>query len=155
MEKDEIIESIKSYGKVAYVAQRGARVSVISDPSLSTPRSLVGGITHRLENDDWPIFKDKPYIPVLQISKNDLPLFEEVFGPDIQMIAFYCPEYADRPIDSMIIEEGKDDKWPALFKEYLLQDPLKPLLIPQGVPQEEEIYLIEWKSNKKRTTKRH
>lgn len=142
MKKEEVIEAVRKFGKTAYVARRGD--PILKKDDSDTPHSIIGSITHHTEHEEWPLFKGQHFIPVLQIARTDAPFIKEVLGSDCEMIAFYCPEYSEIPFESLIIEEGKPDRWPGKLQIYTGKDHLKRLIIPSDAPQEENLFLIKW-----------
>lgn len=153
MEISQIIAEIKKYGKTTYVAEKGEAIVknfnqetrqlglfIPSNPPISIyekPLSLLGGISICRSGEDWPSFEEKPLMPILQITANKLPIFKKLFGDDEKLVTVYCPEKA--------INIG--DRWVAEIKEYSLSEPLVKLSIPKGIPQEKDMYTINWKKH--------
>lgn len=153
MEKREIIALIKKFGKPAYIAKKGLPlikkwdstkkelnylIPNQSDKSLfDEPLSLIGGISHHLIDEKWPSIENQFLAPILQITPHNLPIFSDLFGAENKVISLYCPE------NPIYLEN--ESRWITEIREYAHPEPLRGLPIPKNVPQEEQIYLIQWK----------
>lgn len=100
------------------------------------PLSLIGTVSHQKSGEEWPTFEGKPGMPLMQIS-TDLPLFQNLFGPEIQLITIYCLQ------DAIYLEN--EDRWAVTIKEYESSENMVKMTLPKGVPHEKMIHNIKWK----------
>jgi hypothetical protein len=151
MNKNEVKAAIKKYGKTAYVATKAIPIKKQWDPIkkelshllsteppkslFETPLSLIGGLSHRPIEAEWPVFDNKFMLPILQLTSHGLPLFKSLFGSEDKIVSIYTPQ------DSNFYHT---DKYPLLIQEYPLEQ-LSGVLIPKHIPQEKQLYVIKWK----------
>jgi uncharacterized protein YwqG len=154
MEKHGVIDAIKKFGKPAYVAKKGLPVIrkwdpikkevsyIISDQSnqslLDEPVSLIGGVSHHLKNEEWPLSNNQPLFPILQITPQNLPIFLELFKPGNKVICVYCPESQEHGDYGVVVKEYPD---PSLLQKLHSHQAYEAY---QDILEEEEMYLIRW-----------